>query len=140
MACGQVVEEMKMEGKLKAKVEELKALSAKKTEMEFMVRFLKAEIKARAESLEARLVAALAEKEELEVKVLVNYGECDFVKVKEEISITTSASPASIIGNFGNCANYAHMGEGTQAQALASSYRHHIEWVVDSGQACYEYV
>lgn len=25
------------------------------------------------------------------------------------------------------------MGEGTQAQALASSYSHHIEWVVDSG-------
>jgi hypothetical protein len=25
------------------------------------------------------------------------------------------------------------MGEGTQAQALASSYRHHIDWVIDSG-------
>ena len=35
-------------------------------------------------------------------------------------------------GNFDNHANYAHMGEGTQAQALASSYRHHIEWVIDS--------
>lgn len=55
--------------------------------------------------------------------------ECDFVK-EEEISITTPAGPA---GNFGNRANYAHMGEGTQAQALASSYRHHIEWVIDSG-------
>ena len=29
--------------------------------------------------------------------------------------------------NFGNFANYSHMGEGTQAQALASSCRHHIE-------------
>ena len=64
--------------------------------------------------------------------MLVKKIECNLVK-EEEISITTSASPAAIIGNFGNCANYAHMGEGTQAQALASSYRHHIEWVIDSG-------
>jgi uncharacterized membrane protein YgcG len=35
--------------------------------------------------------------------------------------------------NFDNFANYAHMGEGTQAQALASSYRHHVDWVIDSG-------
>jgi len=59
----------------------------------------------------------------------VKKRECDFVK-EEEISITTLAGPA---GNFSNRANYAHMGEGTQAQALASSYRHHIEWVIDSG-------
>jgi len=65
--------------------------------------------------------------------VLVKKRECNLVKEKEEISITTSASPAAIIGNFGNCANYAHMGEGTQAQALASSYRHHIDWIIDSG-------
>ena len=31
MPCGEVAEEMKMEGKLKAKVEELKALSVKRT-------------------------------------------------------------------------------------------------------------
>ncbi|KAG2573797.1 uncharacterized protein LOC120642699 [Panicum virgatum] len=103
---------MKMEGKLKAKVEELKPLSAKKTEMEFMVRFLKAEIKARAESLEARLVAALAEEGELEDDLLAKKRECDLVKEKEEISITTTADPAAVICNFGNCANYAHMGEG----------------------------
>ena len=65
--------------------------------------------------------------------MLVKKRECNLVKEKEEISITTSASPAAIIGNFGNCANYAHMGEGTQAQALASSYRHHIDWIIDSG-------
>jgi len=72
---------------------------------------------------------ALTEKGELEAEGLVKKRECDFVK-EEEISITIPAGPA---GNFGNCANYAHMGEGTQAQALASSYRHHIEWVIDSG-------
>jgi hypothetical protein len=35
--------------------------------------------------------------------------------------------------HFGNFANYAHLGKGTQAQALASTCRHNIEWVVDSG-------
>jgi len=69
----------------------------------------------------------------LEAEVLVKKRECNLVKEKEEMSITTSASPAAIIGNFSNCANYAHMGEGTQAQALTSSYRHHIDWIIDSG-------
>ena len=54
---------------------------------------------------------ALAENEELDA---------DLVK-KKKISITTLAGPAPIIDNFGNCANYVHMGEGTQAQTLASS-------------------
>jgi len=53
---------------------------------------------------------ALTEKGELEAEGLVKKRECDFVK-EEEISITTPAGPA---GNFGNRANYAHMGEGTQ--------------------------
>jgi len=44
-----------IEDKLKAKVEELKALSAKKTEMELRIQFLKAEIEAKVESLEIRL-------------------------------------------------------------------------------------
>ena len=92
---------------------------AKKIEMELRARFFKAQIETRAESLEA--------------EVLVKKRECNLVKEKEEISITTSASPAAIIGNFGNCANYAHMGEGTQAQTLASSYKHHIDWIIDSG-------
>jgi hypothetical protein len=30
-------------------------------------------------------------------------------------------------------ANYAHMGEGTQKQALTYSCRHHKEWVINSG-------
>lgn len=94
MACGKITEEMKMEDKLKVKVEELKPLSAKKIEMEWRVRFLKAEIEAKAESLEERVVAALVEKGELEVEVLVKKRECDFVK-EEEISITTPAGPAA---------------------------------------------
>ena len=39
MACGKIAEEMKMEDKLKVKVEELKPLSAKKIEMELRARF-----------------------------------------------------------------------------------------------------
>jgi uncharacterized membrane protein YgcG len=35
--------------------------------------------------------------------------------------------------NFGNFSNYAHMGEGTQAQVFASSCRHRIDWVIDLG-------
>nr|AAP21414.1 putative polyprotein [Oryza sativa Japonica Group]ABF99446.1 retrotransposon protein, putative, unclassified [Oryza sativa Japonica Group] len=35
--------------------------------------------------------------------------------------------------HFGNFANYAQVGEGTQAQALASTYRHPIDWIIDSG-------
>ena len=94
---------METEGPLKTKMEELKALSARKTEMELMVCSLKAEIETKVELLEARLVA-LAENEELEA---------DLVKKEEKISITTLAGPAPIIDNFGNCANYVHMGEGT---------------------------
>ena len=50
-----------------------------------------------------------------------------------ESSTSTSHDPVtSTSNNFGNFANYAHMGEDTQAQALASSCRHHIDWVIDS--------
>ena len=48
----------------------------------------------------------------LEAEVLVKKRKCDLVK-EEEISITTPAGPAAVIANFGNCTNYAHMGEGT---------------------------
>jgi len=50
-----------------------------------------------------------------------------------ESSNTTSAASGATTSHFGNFANYAHLGEGTQAQALASTYRHDIEWVIDSG-------
>jgi hypothetical protein len=51
-----------------------------------------------------------------------------------ESSKTTSDSPViTTTGHFGNFANYAHLGKGTQAHALASTCRHNIEWVVDSG-------
>jgi len=47
---------------------------------------------------------------------------------------TTPVGPVIATTNhFGNFANYAHLGKGTQAQALASTYRHNIEWVIDSG-------
>ena len=36
--------------------------------------------------------------------------------------------------SFGNFANYAHVGEGTQAHALVATYKHsHIDWIIDSG-------
>jgi hypothetical protein len=52
-----------------------------------------------------------------------------------ENSTDTSVDPstATSTSHFGNFANYAHLGEGTQAQALASSCRHSIDWVIDSG-------
>ncbi|KAG2559405.1 hypothetical protein PVAP13_8NG307734 [Panicum virgatum] len=118
---------MEMEGKLKIKVEELKALSAKKIEMELRVRFLKTLIEAKIESLEAEVLVnknecdlvndmarlvALVKKGKLEAEVLEKKRECDLGKEKEEISITTPAGPAAVIGNFGNNANYVHMGEG----------------------------
>ena len=90
--------------------------------MELRVHFLKAEIEAIAESLEARLVDALAEKKELEAEVLVKNREYDLVKEKEEISIATTADPAAAISNFSNCANYAHMGEVLRHRHL----HHHI--------------
>ena len=56
-------------------------------------------------------------------------------KIKaSEVSKTTLAGPViATTSHFGNFANYAHLGKGTQAQALASTYRHNIEWVIDSG-------
>jgi len=53
---------------------------------------------------------------------------------RSECSKTTSDGPViATTSHFGNFANYAHLGKGTQAQALASTYRHNIEWVIDSG-------
>ena len=52
---------------------------------------------------------------------------------KGKSSESSTSLDESTTNNFGNFANYAHMGEGTQAHALASSCRHHIEWVIDSG-------
>jgi hypothetical protein len=45
----------------------------------------------------------------------------------------TSLDSTTTTSHFANFTNYAHLGEGTQAQALASSYKHHIDWVIDSG-------
>ena len=43
----------------------------------------------------------------------------------------------STSNNFGNFADYTRMDEGTRAQALASSCRHHIDWVIDLGSSKY---
>ena len=48
-------------------------------------------------------------------------------------SISTQGPVTAPATNFGNFANYACAGEGTQAQALASSYHPHLDWIIDSG-------
>jgi hypothetical protein len=37
------------------------------------------------------------------------------------------------ISRFGNVANYVYSDESTQTHALASTYRHHVSWVMNSG-------
>jgi len=54
-------------------------------------------------------------------------------KACEVAGSTPVGSMMATTSHFGNFANYAHMGKGTQAQALASTCRHNIEWVIDSG-------
>ena len=52
---------------------------------------------------------------------------------KGKSSENSTSLDESTTNNFGNFANYARMGDGTQAQVLASLCRHHIDWVIDSG-------
>ena len=52
-------------------------------------------------------------------------------------SISTQGPVAAPATHFGNFANYACVGEGTQAQALASSYHPHLDWIIDSGASKY---
>jgi len=54
-------------------------------------------------------------------------------KASEALNTTPTGSLVATTSHFGNFANYAHLGKGTQAQALASTCRHSIEWVIDSG-------
>ena len=55
-------------------------------------------------------------------------------KIKASETSSTPVGPViTTTSHFGNFANYAHLGKGIQAQALASTYRHNIEWVIDSG-------
>jgi hypothetical protein len=55
------------------------------------------------------------------------------MKGSESSKATSDGPVIATTSHFGNFANYAHLGKGTQAQALASTYRHNIEWVIDSG-------
>jgi hypothetical protein len=55
-------------------------------------------------------------------------------KESENLASTPPDSTATTtVQHFGNFTNYAHSDEGTQAQALSSSYRNHVDWVIDSG-------
>lgn len=47
-------------------------------------------------------------------------------KACEGSSSTLVGSVMATTSHFGNFANYAHMGKGTQAQALATTCRHNI--------------
>jgi hypothetical protein len=44
----------------------------------------------------------------------------------------TSLDSVTTTCQFGNFANYAHLGEGTQSKTLASSYKHHIDCIIYS--------
>ncbi|CAO2199022.1 unnamed protein product [Urochloa humidicola] len=88
----------------------------------------KVEMELRVQILETELATALSKTRELEAEVLPMKIEFDLVK--EKMAAADSVDVADVIGNFGN---YAHLGEGTQAQALASSYRYNTEWIIDSG-------
>ena len=52
-------------------------------------------------------------------------------------SISTQGPVTAPATNFGNFANYACAGEGTQAQAPASSYHPHLDWIINSGTSKY---
>ncbi|XP_062213125.1 uncharacterized protein LOC133913855 isoform X4 [Phragmites australis] len=56
-------------------------------------------------------------------------------KASEDSTRTSSQGPVTAAAaHFGNFANYARAGEGTQAHALAS-YHSHLDWIIDSGAA-----
>jgi hypothetical protein len=55
------------------------------------------------------------------------------IRASKTSKSTSAGSVFATSSHFGNFANYAHLGKGTQAQALASTCRHNIEWVIDSG-------
>jgi hypothetical protein len=54
-------------------------------------------------------------------------------KSENSTSISPQGPMTTPATHFGNFANYACEGEGTQAQALASSYHPHLDWIIDSG-------
>jgi hypothetical protein len=54
-------------------------------------------------------------------------------KSENSTSISPQGPMTTPATDFGNFANYACEGEGTQAQALASSYHPHLDWIIDSG-------
>jgi transposase InsO family protein/copper chaperone CopZ len=112
--------------------------------------------------LEEKLVAAkevlarlTAMTREQEARVFARRRESDLVKEKEAVAKALDAEKAEVarlrlkIEELEKCsgekdgdirkmkpayfANYAHMGEGTQEQALTYSCRHQKEWVIDSG-------
>ena len=57
----------------------------------------------------------------------------EWQKNKGPVDSNQQNSAKATTSHFGNFANYAHTGEGTQAHALASTYRHHVDWIIDSG-------
>jgi len=114
---------LEMEARVRAKTEELWALNAKKAELELKVRFL-----------EAELIAALPKMGELEdlkrekAPFFTSIGEQakqweQWQKMEglENFKTTSNGPVIATTSHFGNFANYAHLGKGTQAQALAST-------------------
>jgi hypothetical protein len=51
-------------------------------------------------------------------------------------SSTSTSSQGPVVAasiHFGNFANYAHVGKGTQAHPLASSYDPYLDWIIGLG-------
>jgi hypothetical protein len=87
------------------------------------------ELEAKVGTLETLLSVAMSTNRKLKLKLDEMSVELDVASGSE----TCSCDCRDGSTHFGSIANYVHSGEGTQAHALASTYRHHIEWVIDSG-------
>jgi hypothetical protein len=91
------------------------------------------ELEAKVGILETLLSAAMSTNRELKLKLDEISVELDVARKVEARLAAVVSEMGAPISHFGNIANYAHSGESIQVHALASTYRHHIDWVIDSG-------
>jgi hypothetical protein len=98
------------------------------------------ELEAKAGALEKLISDAMSTNRELKLKLDKMSVELDVAR-KVEVRLATTvaemgaAEMEAPIRHFSNVANYAHSSEGTQAHALASTYRHNIDCVINSRES-----
>jgi hypothetical protein len=85
------------------------------------------ELEAKVGALEKLLSNVMSTNRELKLKLDEMFIELDVVKKMEARLAAAVAEMRAPISHFGNVANYAQSGEGTQPHALASTYRYHID-------------